>query len=453
MGEVGVAADRGQRRGRSVCGGAWLDLAALLAIVLSLGSIPGCSDGDGSDGSGSGSDAGGAAEVGGGGGGGAGATFAVIANEQGCPVAQGPFGLDGAPLPASLAKSCVVEGDLHIIGTPSSTPDDAWLAPLLNIRHITGSLIIEDTGVTHLDALGRLREIDGDLILQGNHNLATAKGLAALERIGHDLVVDENSTLKALHTPLLKVVAHGVVIRHNPALESLAGLDRVETVTEAVRIIDNASLVDLSGLEALRDAGGQGLVVAENLRLATVVALAALQKSGIMLEIRANPDLTKISGLQQLRMATVLRIANNAGLLGVDGFSKLDQVQRIEITDNLKLESVQGMSGVQKPTRLEVRGNAALAKLAAFGGATEAAEVAVVDNDTLGQLAFAKLARIGKLELHGNKVLGSMAGFFPTKYVDVLSICDNPQLQQHKIDTFLSQLYKPPLKVDDCKAP
>jgi hypothetical protein len=376
--------------------------------------------------------------------------YARIEDTKGCPSVAGPVGVEGGPPPTSMAKICTVEGDLWLTGTDQAPIDDAALAPLLNLRVIHGSLYLQGTVATSLQALARLERVDGDVAILDNHALVSLEGLASLVAVGHDLIVRNNAGLQRLATPLLATVTHGLVIEANVSLQSLGGLDKVSGVGEAARLVNNDSLLDCKGLEAFSDAGDSGLLIADNARMVSLEGLQALKTVGAALEIRNNRDLKKISGLQQLVTATVVRIHHNDALTQIDGFVKLQKTLQVEVFDNPKLLELQGFSALKTLSLVEVANNKTLATCKAFGGATEISKLSIHDNAGLSELRFQTLLRAGTLSLVRNHALGSLAAFFSTKYIDVVEICDNTLLPPVTVENFLKQLYKTPAVIDDC---
>ncbi len=107
--------------------------------------------------------------------GGAGANFEVIDDVASCPVWNGSVGEDGSPPPAALATHCAVEGDVWLIASPGVPLDKAQLAPLGNLRTISGSLFVQGVAATDLEALARLKTVAGDVALLENRELGCGR--------------------------------------------------------------------------------------------------------------------------------------------------------------------------------------------------------------------------------------------------------------------------------------
>jgi hypothetical protein len=442
----GAAAAQGERRGRPL-GGApaglrggpgWAGSAAcwagLTALALACGGEPVGDRGD----------AAAAAATDGGGG------FAAIADAAGCPTWTGDVGLDGALPPAALAGACALQGDLVLSGEPGRPLPAEALAPLLNLRRISGSLFLQGQLPADLSALARLEEVGGDLALLGHPTLADLSALAALRRVGHDLVLRDNASLARPGLPALEEVGGGVAVERNDSLIDLAGLERLTALAGSLLLVDNRALTSLAALAKLRGVGGDGLRLAGNTRLTSLDGLGALEDAGPLLAIEDNRDLAAITGLGELRRAMVVRLRGGEALGKIDTFPRLHEVTRVEIAELPALLSVQGFSTVQQLDALVVHDNPKLAKLTAFGKLAQATELRLRDHASLTQLKFTALVRVGTLELRRHAVLGNLSAFFTTKYVDVLQLCDNALLGPDKVETFLKQLYQAPIEIDGC---
>jgi hypothetical protein len=96
---------------------------------------------------------------------------------------------------------------------------------------------------------------------------------------------------------------------------------------------DNAALADFSGLSALRQAP--------------------------VVEIRRNPELSRVNGLEGLTRVEKLEIVNNA-LYDTAGLSGLREVGELTIAGNAKLISLAGLNGLQRARSVQIRNNRVL---------------------------------------------------------------------------------------------
>lgn len=103
-----------------------------------------------------------------------------------------------------------VSGNLGFFRTPVST-----LRGLANITRIDGNLFIRDITATSLAGLDQLSAIGGGLLLDGNPNLQSLDGLEQLDSIRLDLTVQNNFALT--DCAALAPVLGFPVIPHDPA--------------------------------------------------------------------------------------------------------------------------------------------------------------------------------------------------------------------------------------------
>jgi Receptor L domain len=184
---------------------------------------------------------------------------------------------------AALYSTCnLVQGDLTV-----SANDLTDLAPLSQLRHVTGTL--------------RISESSGLDDLSGLENLAS---VGALE-IHHDTDLDDLDGLQGLHE------ARRVEVTDNPELRTLNGLQGLSATGRLV--LRNNALFAASGLGGLREVGD--LVVVN------------------------NRQLNSLSGLRALTRARSINLASNPVLYGKDLFPELKRVDA-----PLMLDGNRGMS-------------------------------------------------------------------------------------------------------------
>lgn len=162
-----------------------------------------------------------------------------------------------------------------------------------------------------------LTVVTGDLVIEGNPGLRSLDGLVELRTIGGDLVVRDNPELEDLLGLGRVLRAASVTIEGNDALVDLEGLDKLTDADQLV-VADNASLQTLEGMLALGAAFSGDLLVLDNPSLVSVSGLDALTNLGGTLEISGNRALTDLDGLDALRtVADTLRVHDNATLTDV----------------------------------------------------------------------------------------------------------------------------------------
>ena len=121
---------------------------------------------------------------------------------------------DGSTAPVDFRIGSRTELD-RVVATVAACPGISF-----------GSLTIADSDdLEHVDGLGQLAYLDGDLIIRNNAALSDLEGLARLEGIRGGLEIRGNATLTDLDgLALLKELGGDLGIRDNAALAELDGL-------------------------------------------------------------------------------------------------------------------------------------------------------------------------------------------------------------------------------------
>ncbi len=129
-----------------------------------------------------------------------------------------------------------LNGDLNLQSNVTTTTG------LENIVSISGTLTIRETPIKDLDGLVGLIQIDGSF---GIRDVAFTADLAnvslALNKIGGQLLISQNSDLSAINALENLLTVDEVSISSNPVLTELGGLDEV-TIASKLTITDNAAL-------------------------------------------------------------------------------------------------------------------------------------------------------------------------------------------------------------------
>jgi hypothetical protein len=140
------------------------------------------------------------------------------------------------------------------------------LSPLSNLNIILGNLIFEECAVTDFSPLSGLKEA-GTLFFYFNPNMTNLNGLPA-----------------NIETRSIQVIG-------NPSLTSLDGMPTVTTQLDNLTIANNASLASLEGLSGI-----------------------AGDHPDMVLVVDLNPQLTSLSGLENITQVNTVSIASNENL-------------------------------------------------------------------------------------------------------------------------------------------
>lgn len=213
-----------------------------------------------------------------------------------------------------------ISGDVRIYIAPSLEQLDGFG----NTRKIDGFLEIIETGVTHVDALSNLFEINGSLSINDNLNLEHIDGLSSLRLV----------------TDLTLIANHNLI--------NVNGLSSIQSVVGEL-YITGKSLENLGGLSGLKSVGGQlilrsgfgGAIDPSEFPLSNVDGLAALVYVGGDLSIGGFPNLNNCRRLTNVlgwpngppedKVGGDIRLFNNGPRC-----SSVDEVlESISIFDNL----------------------------------------------------------------------------------------------------------------------
>jgi hypothetical protein len=214
-----------------------------------------------------------------------------------------------------------IEGDLNI-GDKDDPVDISDLTPLLTLNKLEGDLEVAQTGLSDLNGLAHLTSISRRLQIIGNPALQSLEGLDQLQTIGS-----------------------GISINGNAFLSDLSALAKIEKVNSDLRIIGNPSLQSLQGLENLTMTG-LDLVISENLTLQNLDALESLTSIGETLRIESNPFLVSIEGLNSLTTVGLINISENNNLTDLQGLNQIKTVSRLRVEFNGSLRGLEGLEGL-----------------------------------------------------------------------------------------------------------
>ncbi len=192
----------------------------------------------------------------------------------------------------------VLEGDFAVENT-------ADLETLAGYSQITGSLAIEETGLSSIEGLECLTSIGGDLVIRENSQLGSLTGLDGLAHVG--------GNVRIVLVPIT----------------DLDGLGSLAWVGESFRLTDCGQLDSLAGLDAL-SAIGLGLRIASNSSLTSLDGLEGLDWLGFEIDIHSNPSLADLGGLADigfLGLGGRITVAGNASLATCAAVAVRDQHQ------------------------------------------------------------------------------------------------------------------------------
>jgi hypothetical protein len=229
------------------------------------------------------------------------------------------------------AQACepIVTGDLKISDITSPASVEC-------VERVLGDLTVgSTTTLVDLGMLGNLREVGGDLRINGNGALTSLHGLEQLERVGL-LDVRRNHKLDDLHGLDSLVSVQDIAIVDNKGLNSLVGLP-IGLAPASLTIADNDSLVDLDGLPLFDPSVVNSIDIAieTNANLADLSGLSdCCGKQAVSLLLAKNPSLASLAGLEAFMRLEALRLHGNSGLVDLSGLDNLHEVGVLDVQDD-----------------------------------------------------------------------------------------------------------------------
>jgi hypothetical protein len=193
-------------------------------------------------------------------------------------------GVDGSTATGACDDLEIVTMNLTVSGSSNfnGLPTTCW--------RLNGKLVITGPAITSVAKLGDLREVN-DLEIN-DADLATFDTKAPVEVSG-DIFIHANDKLTDITNVAAKSTVKSIRVEYNAALTKLGGLSRVNVVSGATSIANNAKLstVELGSAQRLEG----GLSVTDNGALGTIT-LTGMQSVG-NLTIARNPVLSNIGSM------------------------------------------------------------------------------------------------------------------------------------------------------------
>lgn len=328
-------------------------------------------------------------------------------------------------------------------GDPSETTDplgcpygDVFITTQAELELMTGCESVSGTlalvqDVTSLAPLASLREVGGDLRIgdpegAATPGLDTLAGLEALETIGGGLYIDSVQSLGSIAALGNLRFVHELRVYALPALASLEGLQGIEELDGTLVLGDMPLLVDLAGLRNLGRVG-RNLALAE-LPLADFGGLDALTAVGepggnaSVITIDANPNLVSLAGLDGIAWhdRTQLQISRNPMLVELSAFASATELEMLALGGSEALVSLTGLESLERiHGDLVLQGNPALADLTPLGALESVGGLAIYGPhaltdlsglDGLAEIERLALADTGLIELGPLPALASVGG-------------------------------------------
>lgn len=231
----------------------------------------------------------------------------------------------------------VIIGDL-VIGSSVEN-----LKGLNGIVNVDGTIYVSYTQIKSFEGLETLTNVTWGFLIEYNWALESLTGLDSLESTF--AINIQACPIKSLAG--LGRLAHlnSLSIRDCEAFESMAGLYGIVVMPGSISISNCAILTNFNGLESLYSVSG--LHLADNPALEKVSAGSTLTKVD-QLYFQNCPKLTNIQGLENLSEVSSLGISNT-GLSNLDHLAAISSLSSLSISGNAELINIAGLSSVKSP--------------------------------------------------------------------------------------------------------
>ncbi|NOR88028.1 MAG: hypothetical protein GQ527_10495, partial [Bacteroidales bacterium] len=288
-------------------------------------------------------------------------------------------------------KVTSLEGSINIYANDSLT----YISSLQNLTHIGGSFTIKYNDLlTDLPSFPYLVEIGGNMDLSNINEIENLQCFQYLTKIGRNLTIINNLSLIDL-TGLQNIDSLNYLqIMWNPSLRSLEGLQQIKTSSSGINISTNDTLQNIAFNHVKRS---RQIYIASNKNL-----------------INMNFDSMEV-------LEDNLYITNNSKLQSIETFNQLDSVKRIDISDNQTLENINGFHKLKEIVyQLNIEFNDSLTNLSGFQNLNSINHIIIKNNEKLHTFSgFDILDTIkGDLTMMNNDDLTAFDAFNNLKHIN-----------------------------------
>ena len=158
-------------------------------------------------------------------------------------------------------------------------------------------------------------------------------------------IFDNDSLLNLSGLECLKTVNGHLYIRYNDHLISFSGLDSLKIIREGFSIVDNSKITDITSLTTLDSVGG-GIYISNNGALLSFNGLQNISEIDY-LHIDSNESIINLVGFEGLTEAGGVIINNNNSLVNLEGLDNLSVISgNLNIWENVNLVSLEGLESL-----------------------------------------------------------------------------------------------------------
>lgn len=210
------------------------------------------------------------------------------------------------------------------------------------------------------------------------------------------------------------------------SLESLDGLNNLDSVGSYIRIYYNSHLKDIDALANLRKVDAY-IDVQANDSLVSTAGFLHLE-SAQYIRIKGNQSLQTVGSFDSLRrLNSLLDIDNNPSLNGVNGFNSLEQVNDIRITGIGGIGTISGFNKIDTLRTLAIGGSNAIDLMPSFSALRYLRDdLGISGIREIGNIhMFDSINHVRYLSIRNNNLLQELPTFYALDTIENLNIQSN----------------------------
>ena len=194
----------------------------------------------------------------------------------------------------------------------------------------------------HIEEFGPLQK-EMDWVILDGFDPNDVEELKAVESVVQLQLTNLNS--KNLGFLEILASANRIRIERNFQLESLQGLNNLESVDYSFQLFENTKLISLEGLENLRRVGsesdGEGLTILQHESLVNLEGLSSLE-TVFLLNVQNNSAMASPGTLPKLRATEAIVFDNNDAMVDAGSYPALEKTSVLKFVENNSFPDCEG---------------------------------------------------------------------------------------------------------------
>ncbi|WPB77628.1 hypothetical protein KYC5002_00480 [Archangium violaceum] len=225
------------------------------------------------------------------------------------------------------------DGPRSILGQLTVLQNPKLSAFVTQLAVMGGGITVQDNPKLEHFRVQGLTALPGSLVLRGNPVLHWLEGLETLRLVQGDLHLEGLQFMEQLHLDALEHVGGDFRFIDNDAIYGLQYLEKLVSIGGGLFLTDNLLMSD-PRFPILRSVNN-GVVLERNANMTHVGGLSGLRML-LWLEVNDNPKLSRLTGISNLVTAYTVKVSGNPELTALD-LSALSWVDTLTLTNNTKL--------------------------------------------------------------------------------------------------------------------